>query len=451
MLCTELLVIAAVVAMLLLIQPLATIAAAGVLGAIAGAYFLGIRHLLQGWGEMIVGLARERIQWTTQARAAVKEIKVSGSEEFVSRRFAGVNHTWARAKTLSSFVGESARPVLEVMVVLLVLLSGMALIRAGYRPSSLLGMLGVFGLAAVRLLPSLSRVTFNLGNLKLNAAALETLNRDIALFGTIGEEASDVDRGDIRFEREIRLKNVSYAYPDAPGLALESLDLTIPRGAAVAFVGRSGAGKTTVSNILIGLLTPTRGCILVDDLPIDCRRRAWRSRIGYIPQDIYLLDDTVRRNVAFGLEDDEIDEQLVWEALRLAAIEDTIKAMPAGLDTMLGERGVRLSGGQRQRIAIARALYHQPDILVLDEATSALDAATEAEVTRAVRALAGKRTVIVIAHRVSTVRDMDVLYYLDGGRLLACGSFAQLGRDSPQFQRVVLGLDPLPASATASE
>lgn len=435
---SEAIVMSAVITVLFLAQPMITTVAALVLGAVAALYLKCIRSRLLGWGAANVIYARDRIAWANQGMAAIKEIKVGAVENFVAKRFAGVNTRWAETKTMSSTVSDSGRPLLEVVLMGLVLGGCAALIISGYNAADLVSVMGLFGIAALRILPSLNRLTFSLGNIRLNTAALDELSRDVS-FSPTEEGAARSSEGDIPFGEEIAFRNISYSYPGADKPSLDNVTFTIRRGEAVAFVGPSGAGKTTVCNILIGLLPPSGGDIVADGRVIDGRSALWRSKIGYIPQDIYLLDDTVRRNIAFGLEDGEIDDRQVWHALELAAISDLVKSWPEQLDVQVGERGVRLSGGQRQRIAIARALYRDTEILVLDEATSALDAATEAEINESVKSLSGKRTVVVIAHRVSTVRDMNTLHYMERGKLVASGSFDRLQSTNAAFRRNVLG------------
>lgn len=436
---TEFLVISAIAGVLFVAQPLPTVGVAASLSVVAAAYFFTVRRRLQAWGGETVVLARDRILWTNQGMAAVKEIKLMGAEEFVSNRYAKINRDWARTKALSSFVGDSPRPVFELIVMLLVLGGCAILIVGGHRVSDLVGIVGLFGVAAVRLLPSLSKVTYNIGNLKLNAAALEELIRDIAIFKSDALEEARHGGMAILFDREIRLESVGYYYPDAPAASLEAISFAIPKGTTVAFVGSSGAGKTTLTGIITGLLVPTSGRMLIDDVEVDFRSREWRRKIGYIPQEIYLLDDSIRRNIAFGEDDADIDDARIWKALAQAKLDQFVASLPDRLDCELGERGARLSGGQRQRVAIARALYHDPEILVLDEATSALDAATEMAVAQSVRDLAGTRTIIIVAHRVSTVRDVDRVFYMSNGKIVADGTFDQLERENTQFRKVVLG------------
>ena len=223
-------------------------------------------------------------------------------------------------------------------------------------------------------------------------------------------EMSPVESEDIAFKHCIKVQDVTFKYPSVENSVLENISLEIPKNKSVAFIGPSGAGKTTLADIILGVLQPTDGKILIDEIDITNRISGWQRKLGYIPQSIYLFDDTIRRNVAMGLPDDQIDEERVWQAIRSAQLEEHVLKMDNGLDTFIGENGMRLSGGQRQRIGIARALYNNPDVLILDEATSALDNDTEAAVMDAINNLAGTKTLIIIAHRLSTIEKCDIVF-----------------------------------------
>jgi ATP-binding cassette subfamily C protein len=229
--------------------------------------------------------------------------------------------------------------------------------------------------------------------------------------------------------------DVSFQYEDAPAPALDHVSFTIQRGQSIGIVGPTGAGKSTLVDVLLGLLVPTSGRVLVDGQPLDGRERAWQRQIGYVSQDVYLLDDTLRRNIAFGIPDGAIDEGRLARAVSQARLDEVVTGLPSKLETVIGENGVRLSGGQRQRVAIARALYHDPPVLVFDEATAALDSQTEREVTEAIAAVHGTRTVIAIAHRLSTVKNCDQLIYLRDGKLAGIGTYQELLRD-PGFRQL---------------
>jgi ABC-type multidrug transport system fused ATPase/permease subunit len=287
---------------------------------------------------------------------------------------------------------------------------------------NVLPVLGLFGAAAFRLIPAVGRTMSMLQTIALNRPVLRDLHRDLALTYIDSEQ-------DIRhpgFSDLIEVSDLTFQYEAALNPALNHVSLTVKRGEAVGLVGPSGSGKSTLVDVLLGLLDPVSGAILVDGVSAQKRLRWWQDQIGYVPQSIFLTDDTLRRNVAFGLPKDQIDDELVKSAIRSAQLEDFVASLPDGLDTIVGERGVRLSGGQRQRIGIARALYNNPDVLVLDEATSSLDTETEHGVMQAVQALQGEKTVIIVAHRLSTVEYCDRLYRLENARIVDEGTFSEV-------------------------
>ena len=295
--------------------------------------------------------------------------------------------------------------------------------------------LGLFAVAAIRLLPSLSRIGGSLSTIKFYSANLNEIFPDLLeskdLPGIIVNE-DQVTRHPLR--RELRFDRVTFSYEETQLPALHELSLSILPMQSVAFVGPSGAGKTTAVDLLLGLYKPTGGQIAVDGDNIHENLRAWQRNIGYVPQQIFLADASVRENVGFGIERERIDDAAVLRALRMAQLEEFVLAMPGGLDAPVGERGTRLSGGQRQRIGIARALYHDPDVLVLDEATAALDNETEAAFIESIRTLAGKKTMILIAHRLTTVEHCDTIFFLKNGRLALEGTFSELLAASEEFR-----------------
>jgi len=239
-------------------------------------------------------------------------------------------------------------------------------------------------------------------------------------------------------KRQIEVNNLYYTYPESSEQALRGVSFTIPKGKAIAFVGESGAGKTTIVDLLLGLMKPIKGAITVDGNDIHENLAGWQQNIGYIPQSIYLSDDTLRRNIAFGLPDKEIDDEKVMRAIESAQLGKLLKSLPEGLETRIGEHGTRISGGQRQRVGIARALYHNPEVLVMDEATSALDNITEQQVTKAIESLMGERTIIMIAHRLTTVMNCDRLYLMEQGKIIQEGTYQELVESSQQFREMAL-------------
>jgi len=296
-------------------------------------------------------------------------------------------------------------------------------------------MLSLFAVVAIRLMPSLNRISTGWGCLKRYSPCLDEIYDDLM---TSKKEIQNRDTlqpsAPVIFERDIKLEKILFAYENCPKPILENLSLTIRKNAMVGFVGPSGAGKTTAVDIIAGLLNPQEGSVLVDGIDAKSNLRSWQDQIGYIPQNIYLSNDTIKTNVAFGVNPKDINEDTVWQALRLAQLDKFVAGLPAGLETEVGERGIRLSGGQRQRIGIARALYHDPQVLIMDEATAALDNETERAFMTSLERLSGVKTILIIAHRLTTVKACDLIFFLKAGRIVDSGNYAELLEKCPEFQ-----------------
>ena len=402
-------------------------------------------RVLPGHADKIEAYAKEEqrhrklsVQAVNQGLGGFKDARILGREGFFLQSYAESAWFQAEAERFKAVIGALPRLFLETIAVA-GMLGVSALLVAQDRPlESIIPTLTLLGVAVVRLMPSFQKITANINSLKWGEKALDAVYDDLVELEAQDREVQErlTSRAPLPFEREIRVDRLSYQYPGQEDLALRDVSLAIPKDASVGFVGPSGAGKTTIVDVLLGLLDPTEGRVLVDGVDVQERLPAWQRKIGYIPQSIYLTDDTVRGNVAFGMADDEIDDDAVWAALEAAQLRDMVEALPEGLDTTVGERGVRLSGGQRQRIGIARALYHNPEVLVMDEATSALDNQTERQFVEALEQLQGSHTLVVIAHRLSTVRNCDRLFMLDEGRLVAEGSYDELLATSEAFRRM---------------
>ena len=285
-------------------------------------------------------------------------------------------------------------------------------------------------------MPAIQQITKSITKLRYSLVVVDPLYDDITELAEYRKRflADRKKKERLQIQRDIEVRNVHYSYPGSEEMALKGVTLTIPRGQSIAFTGPSGAGKTTMVDLLLGLLDPVRGEILVDGENIQEHLSAWQRNIGYIPQFIYLSDESLRSNIAFGIPEKEIDDEKVWKALRLAQLEDFVTRLPDGLDALIGERGVRLSGGQRQRIGIARALYHDPQVLVMDEATSALDNITEKQIIQAIEELKGDRTIITIAHRLTTVMKCDRIYFMTDGKIHSEGTYDELIEHNEQFR-----------------
>jgi ATP-binding cassette subfamily C protein len=377
----------------------------------------------------------EMMKWAIQGLGSIKETKVMNKEGYFLRMFEAQMTGFVRSSATYSVIRELPKLFIELTGVVVMLVITVILVYKEQDHAVVLPTLSLFAVSTFRMLPALNRITAALSSIQFFRVMLHGLCEDLR-----ASRAADTEGAPpvvAPFERVIALEDVHFKYPGGADEVLKGMSFEVRRGESVALVGSSGAGKTTAVDLLLGLLQPDSGRVLVDGRALPARAASWQRQIGYISQPIYLLDDSVRRNVAFGLSDQEIDDARVWAALAQAQLDEIVRAMPEGLDTRLGEVGVRLSGGQRQRIGIARVLYRDPPILIFDEATSALDAVTEQEITQAVERLHGDKTLILIAHRLSTVRKCDRILMLHNGVVEAEGTFESLQLRSARFAQMV--------------
>jgi ATP-binding cassette, subfamily B, bacterial PglK len=439
----NLVIVLFLVGLLIVVNPVAALFAGGFIVGSYALIFLAMRKLVSQRGEERLAANGLRFQIAQEALGGVKEVKLAGLENNYVDRFWVPARRMAKALTTDLVIGETPRYVLEgfamggmVLFILFMLASGSNSLN------DIVPLLGVYAFAGMRLFPALQQVFRQASGLRFNRAALEEICRDYAeVQGNVPERPRGPRPAAMPLAETIELSGIRYAYPKAGRLALDGLDLTIAANTTVGIVGGTGAGKTTAVDLILGLLLPDEGQLRVDGVPITREnRRAWQRTIGYVPQQIFLTDESVRSNIAFGVPPEQIDETAVERASRIAELHNFVmENLPEGYDTMVGERGVRLSGGQRQRIGISRALYHDPDVLILDEATSALDNLTERAVMDAVHNLGHAKTIIMIAHRLTTVKDCDVIVMLENGRVVASGSYAELFERNTQFRALASG------------
>lgn len=417
-------VIIGIALLLLAMEPIATLLVIIFLAAATWALHVLLGSRLRRWGTERQTAEELRVKWLQQGLGGVREVKVYSKEAEFLKHFATAEKIAARAIRMSDFAIRVPRVLYELLAVAGISVVGLSLYLTGVSASAIFPRLGLFAVAAFRLLPSINRIASALTSAHFMEPAIDVLGQELAL--EIPPPVSESNEK-LSFNHELRADHLSFGYPGGDGLAIHDICFTISAGTSAGIVGESGAGKSTLVDLLLGLLTPDQGQITVDGKAISERLRQWQNTIGYVPQNIFLLDDTIRANVAFGVPSDQVDHNAVDAALAAAQLTRFVESLPTGADAVIGERGVRLSGGQRQRIGIARALYWDPPILFLDEATSALDTATEQQVMDGVEALHGKKTLIIIAHRMSTVQHCDVLFTLSRGRLITAGNVPATG------------------------
>lgn len=438
---TKTLVVLFILALLIWVDLIVTLFALLLLGGSYALIYLLIRGKLKTSGDKRLHANKLRYKSVTEAFSGIKEIKISNKESYFLHKYSTASQKHAQLMSWNAVVGQVPRFVLEAIAFGGILLFVLYLLASNESVSQIVPMVSLFALAGYRLMPALQEIFHCITQLQFNQAVINKIYNDLNYGDKSSRERvlpeSRVTKA-LPLKDVLRLKNVSFYYPRSERPVLSEINMSIYRNTSVAFVGSTGAGKTTLVDIILGLLEPREGELFVDDVKLDrCNIRTWQRNFGYVPQQIYLSDDTVSRNIAFGVSDKEIDIKSVERAARIANIHEFILAeLPRGYDTVIGERGIRLSGGQRQRIGIARALYHDPEILVFDEATSALDGITEESVLDAMENAARLKTLIVIAHRLSTIEKCNVIYLLDQGRIIAEGSYEELMKTNSYFQAI---------------
>jgi ATP-binding cassette, subfamily B, bacterial PglK len=428
----------AIFLLLLSQEPLLTLAAFTTLSTVYVLNYFVFRGWVERLGETRLTGAEGMYKSAQEAFGAVKETKVLNRESFFINTFKYNCDCYFNSGIKMRLLDGMPRFILELFifggVVTLVLF---IMLGEGRDITELVSVLSLFGLSVYRAFPKLDSFAKAFFSLKFDQAAALEISDGLVERNDWGSHANS----DVRFEfkREINLNNINYRYPKNKENAISDMSITISKNKSVAFVGKTGSGKSTLVDILIGLLEKKDGAFLVDGYEVtENNVRSWQKNIGYVPQNIFLTDNTVAQNIAFAIDEDDINQEAVVRAAKMAHLHDfVLQELNNGYDTMVGERGVRLSGGQRQRIGIARALYRNPSLLVMDEATSALDNITEALVSETIHSLAGEITLIIIAHRLSTVRDCDVIYYLDKGKLVDAGKFSELIERNDGFEEMV--------------
>jgi ATP-binding cassette subfamily C protein len=437
---TELMVVTGVVLLLVWVDPISALTIASSAGIFLGGYYLFSRKTMRKLGEDSKYHEGKTYQQVYQSLNGIKAVKISGKEGFFSEAFS--RHLWGftYANCMGTLIGLMGRYFVEGITISTILGVMIFILNSGKSLDVILVTFSLFAVAAMRIIPSVNRLNWAFATIGYGAPSLDEvfyhLNKNDKL---VTEALNGRTAENILFDGQIELRNVSHKYENSEKLSLNSFSLKVPKKSIVALVGESGAGKSTALSLISGILKPTNGDVLVDGKDIHRGLFSWQQQIGYVPQSIYMLDDTVRNNVAFGVQEDCVSEDKVWEVLRLAQLDSFVKELPNGLDTLIGENGVRFSGGQRQRIGIARALYSEPQVLIMDEATAALDNETERAFIDDVGSLRRKCTIIWTAHRITSIKNCDIIFFLNHGRMIASGTYNSLMSESVEFRQMVQG------------
>ncbi|MBF5052766.1 ABC transporter-like protein [Alcanivorax venustensis ISO4] len=401
-----------------------------------------VRRRLMANGRTVTDAQRFRFKLMGEGFGGIKDALLLGRQLIFTQRFEAASRRLAKAQGKNQAMSQVPRYAMELVAfgsIIFLILYLLAVYEGDL--GAILPILSVYALAGFKLLPAFQQIYTGVSQIRGNMAAFENLRDDLRASATMPlTRASDEER-----ERpkewspndSIEIANVFFTYPGKTEPALKGLTLTIPANRIIGLVGASGSGKSTAIDMLLGLISPSSGQMLVDGLPLDTDSiRAWQNSLGFVPQSIFLADSSIRENIAFGLPSDQIDNNRIRQAVTTAHLDELISSLPDGLDTRVGERGVQLSGGQRQRIGIARALYYDAEVLILDEATSALDGITEKRIMDGIHELSGKKTIVMIAHRLTTVKKCDHIYLLESGRVLDSGSYDELIKRSSIFERM---------------
>lgn len=437
----------ALVGVMLWAEPIIASVALLVFAGSYAAVYATNQHRLKLMGREKVDLAADRYRILGEIFAGIKYVKLLGKERAYHARFAKPSLRLARIQILIAVISNIPKLAMQGMtkagiIVICLLLASAEAIESGTAVTEIIPVIGLLAVAAQRLVPELGHIYKALTAMKTGAAAVDVVHEDLILNTRSADAALPrTPPAPLGLKRSLVLKDICYRYPRAERQGLSDINLAVRAGEKIGIVGSTGAGKTTLADVILGLLEPVTGELRVDDRPITMNNmRAWQQTVGYVPQDIFLTDATISENIALGTEPKDIDQARVEKAARIARIDQFVRQeLSEGYATKIGERGVRLSGGQRQRLGIARALYHDADLIVFDEATSALDNLTESEVMEAIDALPGDKTVLMIAHRLSTVKRCDRIVVLEKGRIIGTGPWKELEADNPAFRALARG------------
>lgn len=435
---TQYITIFSIFIFLLIYEPYLTLVIIFCLGILSIIYIILIKNKLKYFGNIASVINTSLVQTVNEGIGGIKEATVMNRRFYFSNKFNNLFEKLKKSNVFINTINQVSKPIIEFLSVSGIMAISFTMLWAGRAIVDIIPILTLFAAATFKLMPAISQVMSNSSQIKYYKYALVNVNND---FTDIQNDTQDKfeNISELKIEKEIKFNNICFRYPTTQEYILININIIIKKGTIVGFVGSSGAGKSTLVDLLLGLYKPEIGEILIDDKNINTFINYWHNSIGYVPQHIFLSDDTIRNNIAFGIPENSISEEKLNVAIDSAQLFDYINTLELGVDTMVGERGIRLSGGQRQRIGIARALYNNPEVLIMDEGTSALDNITENQIINSIEYLRGTRTIIMIAHRLSTVKNCDKLYFFDKGELIIEGSYNELSLNN-SFKNMVDGV-----------
>jgi len=426
----EVLLIAVIFFLLLLANPTSSLIAFFVIGLLVVIFYFAIKKKMTYLSKISQVKRGRRVQLINEVFGAIKDTKILSKESFFTNEFKNETEGAERVNFFSDVINIIPRLSMEIFAVITILIITLFLLSGGGSIDNMLPMIGLLGIATIRIMPSFNVMALTLTKMRRSIVSFDVVINELKKLEKSSSKVIDFKKSlpanNLFEKKDIELKNITYQYPNSNKKVLKNITFNIKSGNYIAIIGKTGSGKSTLASIILGLLDPTEGQIIVNNYDIKENYLAWQKKIGYISQDIYLLDDTIKRNVAFGVLDKEIDDSKVNSCIRLAQLDDLIQNLPLGFNTMVGDRGVRISGGQKQRIGIARALYRKSEVLVLDEATSSLDFNTEKKLIKDIERLRGKYTIITITHRLEAIKNCDEAFLLSDGKLVDRGTVDHL-------------------------